>query len=113
MGFKETLKEEIAYQGILVKELANKAGIQPSSISNYIRENSSVPSADVAVKIAQALGVTVEYLVTGKNTSDCQFPKLSVKQRKILDAISFFDDTDLDAVLSLACALGKRYIKNK
>jgi transcriptional regulator with XRE-family HTH domain len=28
-----------------------------------------VPSADVAVKIAKALGVTVEYLVTGEDSS--------------------------------------------
>ena len=65
MGFKENLKEELSYQGMLVKELASRAGLNPSSISNYLRENSSVPSADVAVKIARALGVSVEYLVTG------------------------------------------------
>ena len=109
MGFKENLKDEISYQGILVKELAIKAGLQPSSISNYIRENSSVPSADIAVKIAQALGVSVEYLVTGKNSSAPKFYALPQKQRKILDTISSFDDTDLDAIIALANALKKRY----
>ena len=113
MGFKENLKDEISYQGILVKELAIKAGLQPSSISNYIRENSSVPSADIAVKIAGALGVSVEYLVTGKDSSAPRMFTLPPKQRKILDTISSFDDTDLDAVLSLANALKKRYSKKK
>ena len=113
MGFKENLKEEISYQGILVKELAVKAGLQPSSISNYIRENSSVPSADIAVKIAGALGVSVEYLVTGKDSNASKTFTLPPKQRKILDTISSFDDTDLDAIIALANALKKRYAKKK
>ncbi len=113
MGFKENLKDEISYQGILVKELAIKAGLHPSSISNYIRENSSVPSADIAVKIAGALGVSVEYLVTGKDSRPSKAFTLPPKQRKVLDAISSFDDTDLDAIIALANALKKRYPKKK
>lgn len=113
MGFKENLKDEISYQGIMVKELAIKAGLQPSSISNYIRENSSVPSADIAVKIAGALGVSVEYLVTGKDSNTLKTFTLPPKQRKVLDAISSFDDTDLDAIIALANALKKRYAKKK
>lgn len=35
------------------------------TIDNYLRENTSQPTAENAVKIAQALGVSVEYLVTG------------------------------------------------
>ncbi|MDE6705670.1 MAG: helix-turn-helix domain-containing protein [Treponemataceae bacterium] len=66
MGFKENFRDELSYQGLLVKEVAAKAGLNPYTLSNYLRENSSVPSADIAVKIAGALGVTVEYLVTGK-----------------------------------------------
>ena len=113
MGFKENLKDEISYQGIMVKELALRARLQPSSISNYIRENSSVPSADIAVKIAGALGVSVEYLVTGKDSNASKTFTLPPKQRKVLDAISSFDDTDLDAIIALANALKKRYAKKK
>lgn len=65
MGFKENLKEELSYQGLMIKELAAKAGLNQRSVSNYLRENSSIPAADVAVKIARALGVSVEYLVEG------------------------------------------------
>lgn len=54
MGFKENLRYEISYQGLMVKEVADKAGIKPGSLSNYLKENSSIPAADVAVKIAQA-----------------------------------------------------------
>ena len=67
MGFRENLREAIDFCGIEQKELAHKANISLRNIENYLRDNASIPSADKAVKIAQVLGVTVEYLVTGKD----------------------------------------------
>ena len=67
MGFKENLRDEISYQGLMIKELAARAGLNAGSVSNYLKENSSIPSADVAVKLASALNVSVEYLVNGKS----------------------------------------------
>jgi len=66
MGFNENLKFELAYSGMLVKELAAKSGVSKYSLDNYLNSRGQMPSADVAVKIAQALGVSVEYLVTGE-----------------------------------------------
>lgn len=54
------------FQDIKVKDLANKTGISPRTLEGYIGNRASIPPADVAVKIANALNVTVEYLVTGK-----------------------------------------------
>ena len=65
MGFNENLKGELGYKGISVKELAHATGIPKKTIDNYLLSNGSMPTADKAVAIAQALGVTVEYLVTG------------------------------------------------
>jgi transcriptional regulator with XRE-family HTH domain len=67
MGFKENLKSELVYRGMLVKELAALSGVKKYSIDNYLNSRGQKPSAEVAVKIADALGVTVEYLVTGKD----------------------------------------------
>ena len=67
MGFKENLREALDYSGLEQKELAHKANVKLRNIENYLRENASIPMADKAVRIAQTLGVTVEYLVTGKN----------------------------------------------
>ncbi len=66
MSFKDNLKSELTYQGLLVKELAAKTGISRRTLDNYLREKSSLPPVDVAVKIAEALNVSVEFLVTGK-----------------------------------------------
>jgi len=66
MGFKENLKSELAYQDMMVKELASLSGISKHTLDNYLNVRGYMPSADVAVKIAHVLGVTVEYLVTGE-----------------------------------------------
>ena len=67
MGFKENLKDELKYQGMLVKELSDKSGIPKGTIDHYLAEKNTAPIAENAVKIAKALNVSVEYLVTGKN----------------------------------------------
>ena len=69
MGFGENLKQELYYSSILKKELADKSGVHKRAIDTYVRTKSSMPPADAAVKIAKALGVTVEYLVTGEDPS--------------------------------------------
>jgi len=68
MSFRDNLREAIDFSGLEQKELAHKASVSLRNIENYLRENASIPAADKAVQIAQVLGVTVEYLVTGKNT---------------------------------------------
>jgi len=66
MGFRENLKSELSFQGILVKELSSQTGIKKRTLDNYLREKGNLPSVDIAVKIAEALNVSVEFLVTGK-----------------------------------------------
>jgi transcriptional regulator with XRE-family HTH domain len=68
MSFRTNLKEELSFSGMLVKELAATSGVPKRALDTYLREKASMPSADAAVQIARALGVTVEYLVTGKRS---------------------------------------------
>lgn len=65
--FKKTLRAELDFQDIKVKELSRISGISARTLEGYLGARGSIPPADVAVKIADALGVTVEYLVTGKS----------------------------------------------
>ena len=69
MGFRENLKAELSYSGMLVKELAAKTGLKKHTIDNYLSVRGRMPAADAAVRIASALGVSVEYLITGSETS--------------------------------------------
>jgi len=66
--FKKTLREELDYQGLTVKELAYKASVAKGALDTYLGKQASMPPADVAVRIASALGVTVEYLISGEDS---------------------------------------------
>jgi transcriptional regulator with XRE-family HTH domain len=67
MAFAENLRSELDYQDMIVKQLAAKTGINIHTLNHYLSGKKSMPPADAAVKIALALGVTVEYLVTGSD----------------------------------------------
>ena len=62
------MKSELTYSGMLVKELAAKSGVSKYSLDNYLNIRGQIPSVEAGQKIAQALGVSVEYLVTGKES---------------------------------------------
>ncbi len=65
MAFREQLREQIEYCGLLDKEVAARAGITKRAIDSYVGSEACMPSAEVAVRLAKVLGVSVEYLVTG------------------------------------------------
>ena len=104
MGFKENLRDEISYQGLMIKELAARAGLNAGSVSNYHKENSSIPSADVAVKIASALNVSVEYLVNGKSHAESE-KKYSPEIRKMADKLESMSSRDRKNVGALIDAI--------
>jgi len=63
--FRKTLRDELDYQGLTVKDLAYKSKVAKGALDSYLGKQASMPPADVAVKIASVMGVTVEYLVNG------------------------------------------------
>jgi len=64
--FSQRLRSEIDYMGLTQKEFAAKAGIKKRALDAYLRTQQSMPPADTAVKMASVLGISVEYLITGK-----------------------------------------------
>lgn len=56
--------DELTYQGISYKDFSEQVGISINTLNMYLYRN-SIPSADVAVRMAQVLNVTTEYLVLG------------------------------------------------
>lgn len=78
MDFRSRLREQIDYLGLKDKEVATKAGITKRAIDTYVGARACMPSADVAVRLAKVLGVSVEWLVTGEKEtfSDTDLQKL-------------------------------------
>ena len=68
--FKKTLRSEMEFKDIKLKELSIKTGVSARTLEGYLGNRASIPPADVAVKIAKALDVSVEYLVTGENENE-------------------------------------------
>ena len=102
MGFRENLKNELEYQGLLVKELSEKSGIKKQTLDNYLSTHCCIPHADIAVKIARALNVSVEYLITGKETKSSE-SDFSIEEKKLISAFRNLPEQKKKALLQLIC----------
>ena len=54
-------------KGMSVDTLAEKCGVAPNSIRNYQNGN-TIPDTDVSLRMAKAFNVSLDYLVTGKES---------------------------------------------
>lgn len=78
--FWDNVKTILSQNKILQKDFADKLGYNLSTLKNQMARNIS-PSVDEAVKIAQALNTTVEYLVTGSK------PDLSSETKSLINEL--------------------------
>ena len=104
--FKERLVDELNYQGISNKEFAAKIGISISTLNMYLYRG-SIPAADVAVKMAQILNTTTEYLVTGilgDFVSEKQSIKADWQKNKIKVMLDELNAKQLEHFLEIAQA---------
>ena len=100
------------------KELSIRTGLSLKTIENYVKKDSSVPSADRAVLIAQALGVTVEYLVTGKKSAQDDKSDVLTKSKEINAIVNKLNGYNHEVIVSIAKTLlnlqhsGKNTVKS-
>lgn len=102
MGFWKKVDEELNYLGKSRKELAQEADFDVSYIAKGIARN-GIPTADLAVRIAHCLDVSVEYLLDlpesknekTKKTPDTKKPAdQKSKVTKLLKYESVINDLD-------------------
>ena len=106
MSFKENLRDEMEFQDIKPKELSEKTGLSVNTIRNYINGHNALPNVEAAVKIAQALDVSVEYLVERQNVrSKNKSPKIFTIEKILAD----FSEEDISAVLGIIKAISGKY----
>lgn len=65
-GFYERLIDELKYQDISLATLAKGIDIADSTVRNF--KKNVIPKADLAVKIADFLKVSVSWLITGEGS---------------------------------------------
>lgn len=68
-NFRQNLRNELSFQDLTVKELSCKTGIPKPTLDCYLGARETMPPVDIAVRIANALNVSVEFLVNGKNST--------------------------------------------
>ena len=99
--FAQRLRSEIEYIGLNQKEFAAKVGIKKRALDTYLGIQQSMPPADTAVKIASALGLSVEYLVTGKEYRRSVDVSSYLQFRDILDDLAVLPEEILDPIKAM------------
>lgn len=100
MGFWDNVLAELDYLGMSNRTLAKKAGFDPSNIGRGIRLKSS-PSVETAVKIAEVLNVSVEYLVYGKDFQNAKKQNMLQKYASTLEKLEAIPEKSRNSILSL------------
>ncbi|MDR1316974.1 MAG: helix-turn-helix domain containing protein [Spirochaetales bacterium] len=103
--FWKTVKAEVERQKTSFEWLYRKTTIPKGTFSSW-KTRKLIPRADAALSIARALGVSVEYLLTG--TDKGEFVSNPAVQ-EITKNIVLFDDNDLEAVKALVKTMSGRY----
>lgn len=111
MEFGERLKTELKAQKISLVELSAKTKISNRTLSSYINAEQKMAPANNATKIAEVLGVSVEYLVTGterhSNIIEKQFYKKYSKFENILEQLDQIPSDSFEDVEVLFNHVGK------
>jgi len=119
--FKTYLRAELDFLGLTVRELSVKTGISKRTLDCYLGARASVPPVDIAVRIAQALGVSVEFLVTGQEAKNQKRPPdnrlldtrvLDGNLRSTIQILVELGEKDVETMLGLAKVLKKQSEKS-
>jgi transcriptional regulator with XRE-family HTH domain len=105
MTFTDRLETLIIQKNTKQTALADACGIAQNTISGW-KKRGSLPQADIIIKMADFLGVSVHYLVTGKEKGESQRRPL---EQNILNDLPDLTDIDLEyAYTSIHAVAEKR-----
>ena len=100
---------EVGKQKTSFEWLYRKTKVAKGTFSSWKTRN-VLPRADEAFRIAEALGVTVEYLLTGReqNKQISNIPVHTIME-EIAKELVFFDSFDLETLKTLISTMAQRY----
>jgi transcriptional regulator with XRE-family HTH domain len=112
MSFAQRLKKARIDKGLSQTELGKLVGIHYTQVGRYENKGSQ-PSADILSKMANALGVSSDYLTNGTTN---ELAESTLNDKELLNqfkAIEQMDDKDKNVVKTLIDAfITKRKIQN-
>ena len=103
--FWKIVKKEVERQNTSFEWLYQKTQIPKGTFSSWKNRN-TIPRADEAFLIANALNVSLEYLLTGVDQ-----PKDISNEaiHELTNIVPFFDDFDLKTLLAIVRSMSVRY----
>lgn len=110
MNFWERVVELLDSKGINKKTLANEVKFSMSNISKGIKDG-NLPNVETALKISNFLNVSVEYLVTGKESKKDN--ELLRKYKTVLEELDAIPDCARSPILNLIKEMSRMNEKYK
>ena len=107
MTFWENVDSELKFRGMERKELGQRAGFPESYISKGIARK-SCPSADLALKIADALNVSIEKLVTGKERKPTTKDNIPEEIRNMISKMNKFTTQQKQVIFDMVDVIDKK-----
>jgi len=105
-AFKTNLRSALTSRGLTVRELSVITGVAKGTLDCYLGARASMPPADIAAKIASALGVTVECLVNGGHEAQArEGERRESNIGAVLRLLAELDERDVQTVLTVTKVL--------
>ena len=102
MDFWKRVEEELEFQGKTKKELALLTNIKEQTLHKAF-ERGSTPSAETALKIAKALNVSIEFLITGKEPSEAsENQRLDPQIKQLITKLNHFTPKQKKVIFDMA-----------
>lgn len=102
MGIGSTLQRLIESQGTNVNEVATATGVNPQTLYSLIKRDSTKANIDDLYKVAQHLGVSLDYFYSGYIAAKIEPPagpegqtggKITLEEsNKLLEALGYFQE---------------------
>ena len=105
MSFWEIVIDELEYQNKTRKWLASEVCIDVSTIGTGLKRG-SIPQVDLGLRIAKALNVPIEYLVSGnipsnqENLEDIDLHKFH-KYSKVIDNLDSLEEKERNPIIKM------------
>lgn len=96
----EYFKKALDEKNMKVSDFSRLSGIGQSTFSDW-KSGRSTPKADKMQRIAECLGVSVEYLLTGKDSSEYVMPNFDPREHEIIEKFGSLDEDEKNMALNL------------
>ena len=107
MKIVERIDETLKLKGLNRVDLSKAMEIKPQNVSSWSTRG-TIPAADIALKIAKYLNVSLEWLITGTEPEG-----LSLEEREILEKWNSLEEGQKETVTILLNALAEQNSKKE